>query len=152
MPQNHKQNLFQFQVCLATQTSIDRAHWLLKTVETWSGPISVAIFTPDLEFDISVRFVNFMRNCHPKVLRQVSFHFVYPVSRPMRESEELVALTAGHAASCDQDPKEFLHFLLQIQVIFTTYNFTNVFLNVPSSACFSFIFVLSKTNYNFYNE
>jgi hypothetical protein len=53
-------------VCLATQTSIDRAHWLLKTVETWTGPISVAIFTPDLEFDISVRSAILW---HPKSAR-----------------------------------------------------------------------------------
>lgn len=106
------------QVCLATQTSIDRVHWLLTTVESWSGPISVAVFTPDLEYDISVRYISYLRTCFPKVMRQVSFHFVYPVAHPMRESEELSALLSGHAVTCEQDPQEFLQFLLQIQVNF----------------------------------
>ena len=63
-----------------------------------------------------MRYINFLRTCYPKVLRQVSFHFVYPISHPMRESEELAALLSGHSVTCEQDPKEYLQFLMQIQV------------------------------------
>ena len=80
----------------------------------------------DLEYDISMRYINFLRTCYPKVLRQVSFHFVYPISYPMRESEELAALLSGHSVTCEQDPKEYLQFLLQIQVGLFSY-ITNFF-------------------------
>ena len=39
-------------VTLATQTSVDRLHWLPQSAKTWTGPISVAVFVPDQEFDI----------------------------------------------------------------------------------------------------
>ena len=73
-----------------------------------------------------MRYINFLRTCYPKVLRQVSFHFVYPISYPMRESEELAALLSGHSVTCEQDPKEYLQFLLQIQVGLFSY-ITNFF-------------------------
>jgi hypothetical protein len=42
-------------VCLATQSSIDRLDSVLDILDTWSGPISLSVFTPDLEYDISVQ-------------------------------------------------------------------------------------------------
>lgn len=42
-------------VTLATQASLDRLHWLPVLTRTWTGPISVAVFVPDLEFQVSGR-------------------------------------------------------------------------------------------------
>jgi hypothetical protein len=63
---------FDFQVCLATQTSVDRIFWLLNTTESWSGPISIAIFCPDVEYDVAVTFIAFLTECYPKIRQQVS--------------------------------------------------------------------------------
>ena len=63
-----------------------------------------------------MRFINIMRYCHPKVLHQVSFHFVHPVTHPIKESDELAKLMAENATSCDKDLEEFLKLLLTILV------------------------------------
>jgi hypothetical protein len=66
-------------VCLGAQTSIDRLYWLLETVKTWSGPISIALFVPDVEFHISKVYINYIRRCFPRVKEQVSSNmfFIY---------------------------------------------------------------------------
>ena len=104
------------QVCLATHTSIEMLYWLLTTLQSWSGPISVAIFTPDVEYDISVRYIHYLQRCFPKVRQQVSFHFVQPLAHPMKESKKLSALLSGTEVSCEEDPKEFLNLLLSFKV------------------------------------
>jgi len=35
-----------FDVTLATQSSLDRLHWLIYVAKFWSGPISIAVFVP----------------------------------------------------------------------------------------------------------
>lgn len=59
------------QVCLGAQTSIDRLYWLLETAKTWSGPISIALFVPDIEFHISKIYLSFIRRCYPAIREQV---------------------------------------------------------------------------------
>lgn len=60
------------QVCLGAQTSIDRLHWILQTVKNWSGPLSIALFVPDIEFQISKIYLSFIRRCFPGVKEQVT--------------------------------------------------------------------------------
>ena len=60
------------QVCLGAQTSIDKLHWILQTVTNWSGPVSIALFVPDIEFHISQVYLNFSRRCFPAIKEQVS--------------------------------------------------------------------------------
>ena len=101
---------------MATQASIDVAYWLTSTVESWSGPISIAIFTPDIEYDISLHYINYLRACYPKIEQQVSFHFVYPLNHTLAKSDTLLQHLANHEVRCEEDPKEFIQYLLQIQV------------------------------------
>ena len=44
----------------------------------WTGPISVSLFVPDVEFTIATVFIEFLRNCFPSVRDRVSFHMIYP--------------------------------------------------------------------------
>ena len=97
-------------VCLFTQSSVDRLFWLMETTETWSGPVSVAVFTPDLEFEIGRLYVQFLARCFPRIAKQVAFHFVYPLHRPFNSSAEQQLTLEG--ASCDQ-PKQALERLLR---------------------------------------
>lgn len=60
-------------LCLGSQTTIDRLHWLMETVKVWSGPISVSLFVPDVEYDIGKVTVNYLRKCIPRIKEQVRF-------------------------------------------------------------------------------
>eukprot|EP00095_Tigriopus_kingsejongensis_P007170 maker-scaffold211_size255937-snap-gene-1.15 protein:Tk07170 transcript:maker-scaffold211_size255937-snap-gene-1.15-mRNA-1 annotation:"n-acetyllactosaminide beta- -n-acetylglucosaminyltransferase-like" len=97
------------QVCLGAQTSIDRASWLIEMVKTWSGPMSIALFTPDVEFHISKVFIKYLHRCFPKIKEQVSFHFLFPVDHPVRDSPSLNEIVG--VMSCS-DPKKVIDFLI----------------------------------------
>ena len=45
----------------------------------WTGPISVAIFTTQLELDAATIYVNYIRYCYPEIKNQVVFHFLTPI-------------------------------------------------------------------------
>ena len=42
----------EFDVTLATQAPLDRLHWLPVLTRTWTGPISVSVFVPDVELQV----------------------------------------------------------------------------------------------------
>lgn len=69
-------------LCLGAQTSVDRLYELEELVASWSGPISIAVFTPDKELAVASRYISFLRSCRPGVARQVSFHLSYPAEHP----------------------------------------------------------------------
>ena len=48
-------------VTIATQASVDKLHWLVDTVNTWQGPVSVVVFVPDKEFDIAQLYISYLR-------------------------------------------------------------------------------------------
>ena len=50
----------------------------------WTGPISVALFVPDVEFTIALVFIEYLRNCFPNVRNRVSFHMIYPGKKERR--------------------------------------------------------------------
>ena len=60
------------QVCLGTQTSIDRLYWLPEMVKTWSGPISLTLFVPSIEYHISKVYLRYIRQCFLTVKEQVN--------------------------------------------------------------------------------
>ena len=55
-----KKPKFMWQVCLATHCSIENIHWLLNLTQMWTGPLSITIFTPDVEFDVAVHVIDFL--------------------------------------------------------------------------------------------
>lgn len=99
-------------VCLATQTSLDRLSSLGEVATMWQGPVSVAVFTPDLEFPLVVRYIDFLLRCFPAVRDNASFHFIYPISRPPMVSTnldiDLVNLTC-------EEPIESLQRLVRLR-------------------------------------
>ena len=61
-----------YEVTLASQSSLDKLDSLSKVSETWSGPISLALFVPDIEFDFAAKYLHYLINCDT-ILRQSSF-------------------------------------------------------------------------------
>jgi len=77
------------QVCIGTHSSLDRMHWIVQMANRWKGPLSVALFLPDVEYSIALIFIKFLRNCYPAVRDQVSFHIIYPDEYPPKNMSHL---------------------------------------------------------------
>ncbi|KAF0308964.1 Beta-1,4-glucuronyltransferase 1 [Amphibalanus amphitrite] len=71
-------------VTLATQASLDRLALLPELVSHWDGPVSVALFTPDVEHPLAAAFVAYLRRCHAVIRQRVTFSLLVPVNRPPR--------------------------------------------------------------------
>ena len=99
-------------LCLGAQTSIDKSFWVLDTLENWSGPFSIAIFTPDYEYHVSMKYIEYLRHCFPKVRKQFSFHICYPHDHIIKENEHLNRI-AIEDFSCNHPKDVLLNFLEQ---------------------------------------
>ena len=74
--------LGQKSTCLASQSSVDRLYWLPILGEKWKGPISIAVFVPDVEFTIANLLLSHLTHCFPTVAERISFSFIYPEDHP----------------------------------------------------------------------
>ena len=68
--------------CLASQASVDRLYWLYTLVNHWDGPISIAVFVPDIEYSIAKSLLSFFTRCFPAIAERISFSFIYPEEYP----------------------------------------------------------------------
>lgn len=69
-------------VCLATQSSIERLHELLRIAAHWSGPISVAVFVAADELRLLRGFVTWLSRCRPELYARMAMHVATPAERP----------------------------------------------------------------------
>lgn len=74
-------------VTVATQCSANHLHHVVKLWERWSGPISVAVFAPNLEASFATDAILSMQNCWPDMKKRVTFHLVYPTEHKADVSE-----------------------------------------------------------------
>ena len=82
-------------VCLATQSSLDRLFWLAQTADHWRGAISVAVYlVDDDESIIFQRVVNHLSRCHPDLLSSIAFHTVVSSSMATTGSSSWSASTS----------------------------------------------------------
>lgn len=95
-------------LCLASQASVDRLHHLVELVDRWSGPISLAVFTPGAERLVADRFISFLSKCYPQVLAKVALHTVHPANHPevLNDSPDNSTIECFH-------PKQILNSLLE---------------------------------------
>ena len=99
-------------LCLGAQASIDKLFWILETVKNWSGPFSIAIFTPHYDYHISLKYIEYLRYCFPKVREQFSFHICFPHNHTIRENKHLHSIHVEDMA-CDQPRDVLQHFLAE---------------------------------------
>ncbi|XP_053599810.1 beta-1,4-glucuronyltransferase 1 isoform X2 [Plodia interpunctella] len=69
-------------VCLATQTSIERLHELLKIAAHWTGPISVSVFVAGDELKLLRAFTTWLIRCKHDVATRLAIHVATPVEKP----------------------------------------------------------------------
>ncbi|XP_064121765.1 uncharacterized protein LOC135226256 [Macrobrachium nipponense] len=86
-------------VCLATQTSVDRLFWLTQVARYWTSPMSVAVFTPDVEYAIARAYLTYLVTCFPFLGEKVTFHFTYPRDHLPKDMPLVIDHLEG---KCDQ--------------------------------------------------
>lgn len=87
-------------VCLATQSSLDRLHWLGQTADHWRGAISVAVYLADEEeAAIFQRVLSHLGRCHPELLSYVAFHTVSSASITAVMSRSTTASSTSSSSS-----------------------------------------------------
>lgn len=69
-------------VCLATQSSIERLHELLRIAAHWTGPISVAVFVAGDEMRLLRAFATWLFRCQPEIYSRIALHVTMPAERP----------------------------------------------------------------------
>lgn len=86
-------------VTVATQCSANHLHHVVKLWERWSGPISVAVFAPNLEASFATDAILSMQKCWPDMKKRVTFHLVYPTQHKADVSESSGTLNYN---SCEE--------------------------------------------------
>ncbi|CAG5098128.1 Oidioi.mRNA.OKI2018_I69.XSR.g15393.t1.cds [Oikopleura dioica] len=86
-------------VTVATQCSANHLHHVVKLWERWSGPISVAVFAPNLEASFATDAILSMQKCWPDMKKRVTFHLVYPTEHKADLSESSGSL---EYSSCEE--------------------------------------------------
>ena len=68
-------------LCLASQASFDRIFWLSELADRWqdAAPISLSLFVPDVDYELSKFYLNVLFNCKPRLANQITIHLVYPI-------------------------------------------------------------------------
>lgn len=72
-----------YNVCLATQSSVEKIFSLVQVSHHWTASISVAIYSAgDDELYIVQLYLSYLRHCFKTIRERVSFHLAYPKDRP----------------------------------------------------------------------
>ncbi|KAF9813181.1 hypothetical protein SFRURICE_015670 [Spodoptera frugiperda] len=71
-----------YHVCLATQSSIERLHELLRIAAHWTGPISVAVFVAGDEMRLLRAFTTWLYKCQPEIYSRLALHIIMPAEKP----------------------------------------------------------------------
>jgi N-acetyllactosaminide beta-1,3-N-acetylglucosaminyltransferase len=86
-------------VCLATQSSLDRLHWLGESSDHWRGAISLAIYLDDEEVGLFYKVLTHMRRCHSDLLANIAFHVVSAAGQSLTLPAAFSATFASSASS-----------------------------------------------------
>uniref|UniRef100_A0A2P2IB26 Beta-1,4-glucuronyltransferase 1 n=1 Tax=Hirondellea gigas TaxID=1518452 RepID=A0A2P2IB26_9CRUS len=76
-------------ICLSTFSSVNRLYWLPWLLQAWSGPISVAVYTPGVDYAVLSKVMQYLRKCYPLLELRVAFHVLYPKNqRPLEMTSD----------------------------------------------------------------
>lgn len=65
-------------VTLTTHGTYELLDNVVSLSKHWKAPISVAVYAPNHDFQVSLDYSQWLRQCHQTVADYVSFHFVFP--------------------------------------------------------------------------
>jgi hypothetical protein len=61
----------------------------LQVAKTWSGPISISIYAPDLEYDFTAKIIQHLVQCQPAVMTKVAIHLIFPSEKPPKRLSKM---------------------------------------------------------------
>ncbi|XP_022911266.2 beta-1,4-glucuronyltransferase 1-like [Onthophagus taurus] len=75
-------------------------------VDRWDGPISLAVYAPGSDFELSLRSIKYLRNCrHSKIKKFVTFHVFFDWEHfPVKESKPPIINRYNDEINCNQKP------------------------------------------------
>lgn len=95
-------------VTLATQTSVERLHFLTQVTKHWTGPLSVAVFASGAdEFRILQHYITYLRLCYDNIRDNISWHLAMPRERIPNK----VKIDSSQSFECDAPEKILKHLL-----------------------------------------
>ncbi|GAB6020848.1 hypothetical protein CHUAL_003500 [Chamberlinius hualienensis] len=65
-------------ITLTTHATYELLDNLINLSHHWMGPISVAVYAPNIDFKVAFEYSLWLRHCYRNVADYVTFHFVYP--------------------------------------------------------------------------
>ena len=79
----------QYTVSIATQSSLEKLHYIVEMSHHWTGPISLAVFVAGEEYRLTALYISYLRQCFPHVKDQISFHLAYSWDYPPSDGPNL---------------------------------------------------------------
>ncbi|CAG0887659.1 unnamed protein product [Darwinula stevensoni] len=114
-------------ITCVTHSSIDHLHRVVPLVQAWQGPVSLAVFvSTQVNMNITLKVIACLREEHPQVSQNVTFHLVFPVRQMAEESDlriddklscqvlvETVSRAEDRAKNFNRPDVEYPHNLLR---------------------------------------
>lgn len=103
-------------VCLATQSSVERLHFLVQVAYQWTGPISIAAFIAGSEeFQILQYYITYLQACFPNIRNNLAFHIAVPADMVPTGNEKNIIKLGHNENLCCQYPEKTLRRLLKFR-------------------------------------
>jgi N-acetyllactosaminide beta-1,3-N-acetylglucosaminyltransferase len=71
-----------YTVTIATQSSLEKLHYIVEVSRQWTGPISLAVFVAGEEYRLTEVYISYLRQCFTHVKDQISFQLAYSWDYP----------------------------------------------------------------------
>ncbi|XP_055379871.1 beta-1,4-glucuronyltransferase 1 [Condylostylus longicornis] len=107
-------------ICLATQSSIERLHFIAQVAANWNGAISLAIYVSgNEEFNILQYYLTYLENCYENIRDNVNIHLAVPKDRIPYKFITDLSKYLDLFSSCKISAEAMLQKLLKIRTVDT---------------------------------
>ncbi|KAJ9601079.1 hypothetical protein L9F63_000814, partial [Diploptera punctata] len=76
-----------YNVCLATQSSLERLYSLVEVTDHWKASVSVSVFIGGSDFPLLKSYISYLRHCFPRIRDYVTFHLAFSPDHPPIEDD-----------------------------------------------------------------
>ena len=96
-------------------STVNKIHNILWMLASWSGPISVAVYTPQQDVYIIGAVLNLFDKCLPELKSRVRFHMMHPIgNQTQTEDETQIYINKIRDIKCSHSYQELFNNLENI--------------------------------------
>ncbi|XP_045504634.1 beta-1,4-glucuronyltransferase 1-like [Colias croceus] len=101
-------------VTYATQATPEFIYHIAEIAKYWDGPISLAVYVPNYDMDITIQIMKQLCSCYPG-MSKVSLHLFYPKRHPpkIRKPEQIIVTTEISTTTSNVSVEEILRDKLE---------------------------------------